>query len=139
MTDLISIYDLINNKKLRKNYDEMMRQWTIPIIISLGNREHSGFNQIKNEINGINSNTLSKMLSIFEKHDLVKREILNTKPVKVRYSFTYRGREFYKIISSLSDFLIEWVKTGRIVGINTYFSLNILSFYMLEIIFIVIR
>ncbi len=107
MTDLISIYDLINNKKLRKNYDEMMRQWTIPIIISLGNREHSGFNQIKNEINGINSNTLSKMLSIFEKHDLVKREILNTKPVKVRYSFTYRGREFYKIISSLSDFLIE--------------------------------
>ncbi len=107
MTDLISIYDLINNEKLRKNYGEMMRQWTIPIIISLGNREYSGFNQIKNEINGINSNTLSKMLSLFEKHNIIKREILNTKPITVRYSFTHKGREFYKIISSLSDFLIE--------------------------------
>ncbi len=75
------------------------------IILFLGNK-NSGFNELKRGIKGINSTTLSNTLSVLEKYSIIEREIIPSKPVKVRYSLTENGNKLYNIISSLADFLI---------------------------------
>ena len=103
---LLKLYDLINNDELNAKYHDILRQWTMPVILSLGSK-NSGFNELKRGIKGINSTTLSSMLSIFEKYNVVEREIIPSKPVKVKYSLTENGNKLYNIISSLADFLID--------------------------------
>ncbi len=101
---LLKLYDLIDDD-LNKKYRDILRQWTMPIILSLGNK-NLGFNELKRKIN-INSTTLSNTLSILEKYNLIERNIIASKPVKVNYSLTEKGNKLYNIIASLADFLID--------------------------------
>ncbi len=102
---LLKLYNLINNDELNAKYRDILRQWTMQIILFLGNK-NSGFNELKRGIKGINSTTLSNTLSVLEKYSIIEREIIPSKPVKVRYSLTENGNKLYNIISSLADFLI---------------------------------
>ena len=65
----------------------------------------SGFNRIKKEVTGINNTTLSATLSILEKYGLLERVIIPVKPVRVNYSFTEKGREFYSVCVNLASFI----------------------------------
>ena len=63
----------------------------------------SGFNALKQAVNGISSNVLSNSLEDLEENELVNREIVNEKPFRVEYSLTDRGEDLAPIIEAMSD------------------------------------
>jgi len=91
--------------KLLEKYGELMRSWTLPVVYALGEKDHSGFNDLKKRIKGINSTTLSKTLEIMEKNALIDRVIIPEKPIRVKYSLTRKGLEFHRIMMELSEFM----------------------------------
>ncbi|MHB8358295.1 MAG: winged helix-turn-helix transcriptional regulator [Thermoplasmataceae archaeon] len=93
------------NSVLLEKYGELMRLWTLPVTYALGERDHSGFNDLKKRIEGINSTTLSKTLDIMQKNGLIDRVIIPEKPVRVKYSLTEKGLEFHRIMMELSEFV----------------------------------
>jgi len=94
----------LKNTALLEKYKELMRSWTLPVIYALGEKENSGFNDLKKSIGVINSTTLSQTLDIMEKYGIVERIIIPQKPVRVKYSLTARGLEFHRIIMELWEF-----------------------------------
>ena len=94
-------------KDYSRKYSEIMRQWTIPVVLAIGKYDGAGFNRIKREIKGINNTSLSSTLSNLEKYGILERIIIPSKPVRVNYSFTKKGREFYTVCINLASFIEE--------------------------------
>ena len=92
-------------KDYSRKYSEVMRQWTVPVVIAIGKYDGAGFNRIKREVKGINNTSLSTTLSNLEKYGLLERIIIPSKPIRVNYSFTGKGREFYSICVNLAYFI----------------------------------
>ena len=92
-------------RPVRDVMDLLNGKWKISIIAVLltGPR---GFNEMKEEINGISAKMLSKELQELEVNDLIMREVQNTKPITVEYSITDYGE-------TLEDLIIEMSRWGQ--------------------------
>ncbi len=101
----LELKEIGTGKEYARKYSEIMRQWTVPVVIAIGKFNGAGFNRIKNEVKGINNTSLSTTLSILEKYGLLERVIIPEKPVRVNYSFTEKGREFYSVCVNLASFI----------------------------------
>lgn len=76
-----------------------------PVIIDRLLREGAmGFNSLKEEVDGISSKVLSESLEDLQDNGLINREIVNDKPVRVKYSLTEDGKSLEPVISAM----IEW-------------------------------
>jgi DNA-binding HxlR family transcriptional regulator len=73
--------------------DAIGKKWSLLIIAILGNEGEKGFNELKNELDGISPKTLSETLKKLEELRLVKKVVLTTSPPSVRYSLTSDGVE----------------------------------------------
>jgi DNA-binding HxlR family transcriptional regulator len=71
--------------------DVIAKKWSLLVVAILGNEGEKGFNQLKNELEGISPKTLSGTLKKLEKLRLVSKRILATSPPNVRYSLTEDG------------------------------------------------
>lgn len=80
------------------------RKWHPVIIHRLLENGSSGFSELLSDIDGISNKVLSDSLDDLEEKGLVKREITNEKPVRVRYSLTERGESLMPVI----DAMYEW-------------------------------
>ncbi|MFB6143909.1 MAG: winged helix-turn-helix transcriptional regulator [Candidatus Nanohaloarchaea archaeon] len=75
-----------------------------PVIIDRLLREGSlGFNSLKEEVDGISSKVLSESLENLQENGLVDREIVNEKPVRVRYSLTDEGKSLEPVIDAMKE------------------------------------
>lgn len=66
-----------------------------------------GFNVLKRS-SGMNSKTLSSTLKSLENDGIVNREIVSTRPFKVSYSLTEKGRDLKNVLESLGDWARKW-------------------------------
>jgi DNA-binding HxlR family transcriptional regulator len=103
----LQLKEIGSGKDYSSKYSEIMRQWTIPVVIAIAKYDGAGFNRIKREVKGINNTSLSSTLSNLEKYGILERIIIPSKPVRVNYSFTEKGREFYSICINLASFIEE--------------------------------
>jgi DNA-binding HxlR family transcriptional regulator len=78
------------------------------IILKTINDGNESFNQIKSEIGDINQKILTARLTELEEAGFVKREIIQEKPVKIRYSLTEKGASFCGQIKNLLDWQEKW-------------------------------
>jgi DNA-binding HxlR family transcriptional regulator len=104
-------------KDIRAVYDTMdvlSGKWKISIISSICYYNQRRFSDILNDIPGISNKMLSKELKELEINLLVKRIVLDTQPVTVKYQLTDYGLTLQNIIKSLA----EWGKEHRKVIIN---------------------
>jgi DNA-binding HxlR family transcriptional regulator len=101
----LELKEIGSSEEFLKKYSDLMRLWTLPVILSIGRHGKAGFNQIKKEAHGISSNTLSSVLNMFEQYGIVERVIIPAKPVRVKYSLTGNGKKFYDISINLASFL----------------------------------
>ncbi len=101
----LELKELKADEKILRKYSDIMRQWTLPVVLAIGKTEGAGFNLIKKMIPGINSTTLSKTLHQFEKYSLIERVLIPSRPVTVKYNLTASGREFYNIILNITEFM----------------------------------
>jgi DNA-binding HxlR family transcriptional regulator len=72
-----------------------------PVILSILLDRPSGFNRLKDEVEGISSKVLSESLENLQEHGLVEREVVNEQPFRVKYSLTETGRELEPVLDEL--------------------------------------
>lgn len=98
---LLAIYDTI---------DVLSGKWKIAIMAVLIYYENRRFSDILNDVGRISNKMLSKELKDLEMNHLVKRTVLNTQPVSVKYELTEYGRSLAPVIKILSDWGLEYRK-----------------------------
>jgi DNA-binding HxlR family transcriptional regulator len=104
-------------KKMRavQNSMEVLNgKWKISIISSICCYGKRRFSDILNDIEGISNRMLSKELKELEVNKLVKRTVLDTRPITVQYELTEHGNTLQTIINNLADWGI--VHRKKIVG-----------------------
>ncbi|WP_132058669.1 winged helix-turn-helix transcriptional regulator [Halorussus amylolyticus] len=83
------------------------KKWHPVIIHRLIEHGPSGFNDLKEAVDGISSKVLSDSLSDLEEKRLVNREIVSEKPVRVEYSLTEHGQSLQPVIFAMRDWGME--------------------------------
>ena len=87
--------------------DVLSGKWKISIISSICYYNQRRFSDILNDVSGISNKMLSKELKELEMNQLVKRTVLDTHPITVRYQLTEYGLTLKSIINNLSQWGIE--------------------------------
>ena len=82
------------------------KEYTILIIVLLGNRKKARFNEIAKNLGNPSPNLLSYRLQEMEEAGLVLRNIVETKPITVEYSLTEKGWELRKLLIPI----FEWIE-----------------------------
>ena len=79
------------------------KKWHPVIIHRLLEVEPVGFNALKDEVDGISSKVLSESLDDLQDKELVNRDIVSEKPVRVKYTLTQRGKELKPVIQEMKN------------------------------------
>jgi DNA-binding HxlR family transcriptional regulator len=79
------------------------RKWTRPIVEHLLAGGSMRYSELSAEIDGISDKMLSESLQDLEEYQLVKREVIETRPVKVEYSLTETGAALEEVIEAVAD------------------------------------
>lgn len=96
-------------RAVQDSMDVLNGKWKISIISSICYYNKRRFSDILDDIDGISNKMLSKELKELELNKLVKRTVLDTKPVTVQYELTAHGKTLQTIINNLTD----WGKKHR--------------------------
>ena len=101
---------------MRDTLDVLGGKWKLLILHYLMTRDHqvNTFKKMQREIIGISAKMLTKELKDLEANKMVKREVLNTRPISVEYSITDYGRTSQEIIEKL----VEWGSRHRYKLLN---------------------
>lgn len=84
------------------------KKWHPVIIHRLLRHGPSGFNELKDHVDGISSKVLSDSLEDLEDKELVTRTIVSEKPFRVQYSLTEAGESLEPVITAMR----EWGQTN---------------------------
>ena len=83
-------------------------QWRITVIKSLLNHPMR-FHELKSVIDGIEGKTLSRVLKYLESQQIIRREVLRTRPISVQYALTEKGAELKPVVDSLQVWGEKWI------------------------------
>ena len=101
-------------RAVQDSMDVLNGKWKISIISSICCYGKRRFSDILNDIEGISNRMLSKELKELEINQLVKRTVLDTRPITVQYELTEHGNTLQTIITELQDW--GTVHRKKIVG-----------------------
>lgn len=87
------------------------RKWTILTIVAIGNHSGVRFNQLKGELNGISSKTLSETMRELEKSGVTKSQITITDSLITEYFLTENGKELREAMLPAVKWIYE--KSGK--------------------------
>jgi DNA-binding HxlR family transcriptional regulator len=83
--------------------DLLERRWTISILYV----SHEGavrFNEFLQALGTIPPATLAQRLADLEKAGVLEREVIDSRPPRVEYRLTERGRQLRSLVSALSRY-----------------------------------
>jgi DNA-binding HxlR family transcriptional regulator len=83
-----------------------------PVILSKLIEDSSGFNELRQRVNGISSKVLSENLDRLEEDGLVEREVVGQKPFRVKYSVTEAGKNLEPVLDELDKWAEQNLKPG---------------------------
>jgi len=78
------------------------KKWHPVIVHRLLQNGPSGFNELKEDVDGISSKVLSDSLEDLQENGLVNREVINEQPFRVQYSLTERGASLESVITEMA-------------------------------------
>jgi len=81
----------------------LSRKWHPLILHILNNNEEAGFNEIKNQLNGVSGKVLSNSLKDLEERKVINKKVINESPRRVKYSITNKGKELKPVLEELID------------------------------------
>ena len=85
------------------------QKWTLEIVRSLiGGKKR--FNELSQDIGGLNARTLSARLRVLEAEGIVERRTVSTIPPWVEYEITGKGRALNAVIESMAEWGRRWMK-----------------------------
>jgi DNA-binding HxlR family transcriptional regulator len=85
----------------------IQRKWTRPIVGALLEHGRLRYSELAAEIDPISDKMLSESLQDLERYDLVSREVVDDRPVKVAYSLTEAGAALEAVFETVDD----WTET----------------------------
>ncbi|UPV98847.1 helix-turn-helix transcriptional regulator [Halorussus gelatinilyticus] len=85
------------------------KKWHPVVVHRLLQSGPMGFNELKDDVDGISSKVLSDSLDDLEEKGLVNRDIVSEKPVRVQYSLTERGASLESLIEEMHDWGAEYL------------------------------
>lgn len=83
-------------------------KWKFHILGTLIEGNKLGFMDLLREVDGIGTKMLSKELQDLEMNHLVRRRVMDTKPITVEYSLTEYGETLTPVIDELAKWGIEY-------------------------------
>ncbi|MBI4177673.1 MAG: helix-turn-helix transcriptional regulator [Candidatus Aenigmarchaeota archaeon] len=83
----------------------------LEIICALLAKGPSNFNELKRVL-GMNSTTLSRTLKFLEGRGIIKRNVINERPVSVSYSLTTIGQSFSDVMECMDRWGKKLAKTS---------------------------
>jgi DNA-binding HxlR family transcriptional regulator len=90
-------------EQVRRVTDLLERRWTISILYV----SHEGavrFNEFLQALGTIPPATLAQRLADLEKAGVLEREVIDSRPPRVEYRLTDRGRQLRSLVSALTRF-----------------------------------
>ena len=93
--------------------DVLNGKWKISIVAALCFNKKR-YSDILKDVQGISGKMLSRELKDMELNQLIKRTVLDTKPITVEYELTEYGQTLKSLVESLANWGIEHRK--RIIG-----------------------
>jgi len=90
-------------RAVQDSMDVLNGKWKIAVISSICYYENRRFSDILNDVGGISNRMLSKELKELELNKLVKRTVIDTQPVTVKYTLTEHGLTLRTIINNLTE------------------------------------
>ncbi len=91
---------------IRDVLDRIGDKWSVLIILNLGKRGETRFNELQRAVGGISKRMLSKSLQSLERDGLVARTVTDGYPPAVRYALTALGRSLGDPIASLAAWAV---------------------------------
>ena len=88
---------------IRDAIEVLSGKWKVQIIGTLLFGGKKRFMDLLREVDGIAAKMLSKKLQDLEAHQLVKRTVMETKPITVEYEITEYGKSLEPVILSIAD------------------------------------
>ncbi|MDG7008713.1 MAG: helix-turn-helix transcriptional regulator [Nitrososphaerota archaeon] len=70
---------------------KVFSKWSVELILAIYSLRTAGFGDLKRLLHGITSQVLSKKLRDLEELGFVQREVIQSRPAKVRYSLSKKG------------------------------------------------
>jgi DNA-binding HxlR family transcriptional regulator len=92
---------------LETTTDVVSKKWAVQILWVLEIQKDMIFNEMSRFLTGISTRSLSETLKVLEKHELITRIIEETRPPKVHYSLSEKGRGFIELAMPLVFYLNE--------------------------------
>jgi DNA-binding HxlR family transcriptional regulator len=89
------------------------RKWTRTVIERLLAHDSLRYNELRQEIDGISDKMLSETLEELQAHGLVRREVIDDRPVKVEYSLTPAGAALEEVIDAVADWTDTYLEEVR--------------------------
>ena len=83
------------------------KKWHPVLVHRLLEHGPSGFNELKESVDGISSKVLSDSLEDLQENGLVVRDVISEQPFRVQYSLTERGSSLEPVIEAMA----EWGQT----------------------------
>jgi len=83
------------------------KKWHPVILHRLLEHGPSGFNELKDNVDGISSKVLSDSLDDLGENSLVRRDVVSEKPFRVQYSLTPLGASLESVIYEMRDWGLE--------------------------------
>jgi len=85
---------------------KVFSKWSIEILMSTYSLKSVGFGDLKRLLNGISSRVLSKKLKDLEELGFMEREVIESRPPKVRYTLSERG----EVLARLGEPVIMYLR-----------------------------
>jgi DNA-binding HxlR family transcriptional regulator len=79
------------------------RKWTRAIVEHLLAGGPLRYSELADRIDGISDKVLSESLQDLEDHGLVRRDVIETRPVKVEYSLTETGAALESVVDAVGE------------------------------------
>jgi DNA-binding HxlR family transcriptional regulator len=105
VTTLTAIQHIDDNecRRFTASVELIGKRWSSGILVAIA-RGATRFSEIVGVVSGLSDRLLAQRLRELESAGLVKREVIATIPVQVRYHLTERGADLLQAL----DPLVEW-------------------------------
>jgi DNA-binding HxlR family transcriptional regulator len=90
-------------EQVRRVTDLLERRWTISILY-VSNEGAVRFNEFLQALGSIPPATLTQRLADLENAGILEREVIDTRPPRVEYRLTERGRRLRSLLSALERY-----------------------------------
>jgi DNA-binding HxlR family transcriptional regulator len=103
----------MGNRRARSGGDSAAaligRRWAMMIVRQLSSGPQR-FNELKAALPSISSKTLSLNLKQLESERVALRRVVGTKPLRVEYSLTDKGRALTEVLQSIESWGERWMR-----------------------------